>query len=74
VNLDDAAFQAAHVANIFKIRGENNHRERTRRWLFAEADEVDSLCSGLHVEDSTRNAFGFADVLGSFANGEAVGG
>jgi len=45
VNLDDAAFQTAHVANIFEIPGENNHRERTRRWLFAEADEVDSFCS-----------------------------
>jgi hypothetical protein len=52
-NLDDAAFQAAHVANIFEIRRENNQRERTRRLLFAEADEVDSFCSGLHVQDFT---------------------
>jgi len=73
VNLDEAASPAAHAANIFKIRGENNHRERTRRLLVAEADEVDPFCSGLHVQDVTRNAFGFADVPVSFANGEVVG-
>ena len=50
------------------IRPENNHPERTRRLLFAEGDEVDSSGSGLHVQDSTRYASGFADVLAGFAN------
>ena len=74
VNLDEVSLrEAAHVANISKIRCENNQRERTRRLLFAEADEVDSFCSGLHAQDFTRNAFGFAEVLGGFVNGETVG-
>ena len=50
------------------IRPENNHPERTRRLLFAEGDEVDSSGSGLHVQDSTRYASGFADVLAGFAH------
>jgi hypothetical protein len=74
VDFDHAAFEAANVANIFKIRGEDDYRERARGLLFAEADEVNALGAGFYVQNFSGDAFVFADVLGGFANGEAIGG
>jgi hypothetical protein len=41
--------------------------------LFAEADEVNTFWAGFYVQDFSGDAFGFADVLRGFADGEAIG-
>jgi hypothetical protein len=41
--------------------------------VFAEIDVVDSLVPGFYVEDFSGDALDFADVVGGFLDGDAVG-
>jgi hypothetical protein len=73
MNFDDAAGEPADVAHVFQVGAENNDREGTAHLIFAEVDEVNASGSCLHTQDFPCNAFIFADVLASFADGKTVG-
>lgn len=73
VDFNDAAFEAAYIADILQVRNEDDHRKRAGCMIFAEADEVDSFGAGFYVQDLTSDALRFADMLASFADGETVG-
>ena len=74
VDFDDAAFEAAHVAHVFQVAGEDYHGERAGELLGAEVDEVSATCSGFYVSNFSDDAFGLADVLRGLVDGQAVGG
>jgi hypothetical protein len=42
--------------------------------LGAEIDEVNAFGSSFDMRDFSRDAFGFADVVAGFLDGQAVGG
>lgn len=73
-NFDDAPGEAAYVADIFQVGTENNYIERAAHLIFAEVDVVHSSGTGFHSQNSSHDAFVFADVFAGFADGEAVGG
>ena len=74
MNFDGAAGQAANVADIFQAGREDDDRERAGHLIFAEVEEVNAFRADFHSEDFSRDAFGFADVLAGFVDGDAVGG
>src|SRR5271165_7034894 len=73
-NFDQAARQAADVADIFQITGEDHHRERARHVIFAEVEEMNAARANLDAEHFSRDAPGFADVLARFVDRDAIGG
>jgi hypothetical protein len=73
VDFDDASFEAADVAYIFKIGGEDDHGERASRPPFAKTDEANSFGADFHMQHFAGNAFGFAHVLAGLAYGKAIG-
>jgi len=73
VNLDQLSGEAADVADIFQVGGEDDYAERAGHLILAEIDVVDAFTSSLDAEDFSGDAFVFADVVGGFLNGDAVG-
>jgi len=64
----------ADVAHVFEITGEDYDGEGTGDSIFTEIQEVNAFVAHLHLQNFSFDAFGFADVLGGFVDGEAVGG
>jgi len=73
MNLDDAACEATHIADVFKIMWEDHHGKRAGRLVFAEVHEVHSFRADLHPYNFPNDAFGLTDVLASLTNGKTVG-
>jgi len=73
VNLDQLSGQAADVADIFQVGGEDDDAERASHLVLAEVDVVDAFASSFDAEDFSGDAFVFADVVGGFLDGDAVG-
>jgi hypothetical protein len=74
VDFDDLSGEAADVADVFKIGREDHDRKRARHLICAEVDEMHAFGAGLHTQNFSRDALGFADVLGGFLDGETIGG
>ena len=74
VDFDDAAFEAADVADIFQVVGKDDDREGASGFVFAEVDEVDAFASGFYAQNLAGDALDFADVMAGFVDGDAVGG
>lgn len=73
VNFNGAAGQAAHVADILQIVGEDHDGEGACHLIFAEIEEVNAGRVDFDAQDFAGHALGFAHVLASFADGDAVG-
>jgi hypothetical protein len=73
VNLNELSGEAADVADIFQVGGEDDHAEGASHLVLAEVDVVDAFDSSLDAEDFSGDAFVFADVVGGFLDGDAVG-
>src|SRR5580658_851227 len=74
VNLDGAAREAAHVADIFQAGREDHDREGAGHLLFAEVEEVNSFRADFNAQHLSGYAFGLADMLTGFVYGDAIGG
>jgi hypothetical protein len=73
-NLNHASCEAADVAHIFEVGGEDHHREGAGHLIFAEVHVMYSFGADLHAHDLAGYTLGFSDVAAGFANGEIVGG
>lgn len=73
VNLDQLSGEAADVAHIFQVGGEYDYAEGAGHLILAEIDVVNAFASSLDAEDFSGDAFFFADVVGGFLDGDAVG-
>ena len=58
----------------FSPEGKTTTEKGAGQLVFAEVEEVNSFCADLDLEYFSRYAFGFADVLAGFVDGDAVGG
>jgi hypothetical protein len=73
VKLDQLSGEAAHVTDIFQVRREYDDAEGAGHLILAEVDVVDAFASPLGADDFAGDAFVFADVVGGFLDGDAVG-
>lgn len=73
-DLDGTSREAADVAHILQIIGEDHDGEGAGHLVFAEVEEVDTLIAYLDSYHASGDAFGFADVPGGFVDRNAVGG
>jgi hypothetical protein len=74
VDFDGASGKAANITDIFESGREGDHREGAGQLIFAEVEEVNAFGADLYLKNFAGNAFGFADVLAGFVDGDAVGG
>ena len=72
-DFDDASGEAADVADILQVGGKDDHAEGAGHLVFAEIDVVDAFDSSFYAQDFSGDAFFFADVVGGFLDGDAVG-
>ena len=73
MDFDGAACEAADVADIFQVVGEDDDREGTSHLIFAEVEKVDAPRADLYPKDFTGYALVLADVLAGFVNRNTVG-
>ena len=73
MNLDHAAFESPHVADVFQIMREDHHAEGTSRLVFAKIEIPNSFDANLHPHHFTADTLRFPHMLAGFANWDAVG-
>ena len=74
VNFYGAAGQAAHVADVFQVVGEDHDGERTSHLVFAEVQEMNAARADFDAHNLPGHTCVFADMPAGFGDGNAIGG